>query len=123
MRSRAGGGQRAGSTPAERGGAAASLLFGYGDLTVLVESATDRHLAWLREFLSPAFEIRADTPYACRVSLIEDDERYRATLSRGADGTIRDAFALDTEMIRLPRWRAPGGVTGFASEAASSGGF
>jgi hypothetical protein len=93
------------------GTAMAAIGLAYDGLRVRVEGAAS-HLDWLREFLAPHFApIDADN---CdrRVVLIEDSPRYRAALRRGAavDGGALDCFALDSSVIRLPRWQTDAGL-------------
>jgi hypothetical protein len=80
-----------------------TAVLAFGGLRVLAEAAPG-HLEWLEEFLGPAFE-RADGHEAhWRVSLVEDRERYRQALDRGAaDGTL-EAFAFDAKVVGLARW-------------------
>lgn len=80
-------------------------MFSFGNLGILVESADRSHLAWLAEFLGPHFEVRASGAHACRVRLVEDRARYDEAMAAGPDGDSLDAFALDTGVISLPRWR------------------
>jgi hypothetical protein len=88
---------------------AAGDVFGFGDLGILVESADASHLAWLREFLTPHFELRPGGGHDCRVTVIEESERYGAVFALGPAGGTLDAFALDTRLVSLPRW-TPAGV-------------
>jgi hypothetical protein len=82
-----------------------AAVLALGDLRVLVESSDASHLTWLTEFLAPPFEPCVDVEHDCRVTLIEDQARHRAMLALGPlDGTL-DAFALDTRVVSLPRWR------------------
>jgi len=80
-------------------------VFSFGDLGILVQSVDRGHLAWLTEFLTPQFEVRADAAHICRVSLVEDRAQYDAALTAGPEGGAREAFALDRGVVSLPRWR------------------
>ena len=85
----------------------AAAVFSFGDLGILVESVEQSHLAWLAEFLGPHFVARAEAAYACRVRLIEDHARYDEALAAGPGAGTLDAFALDSGVVSLPRWRGP----------------
>lgn len=80
-------------------------VFSFGDLGILVESVERSHLVWLEEFLGPHFETRAAGAHACRVCLVEDRGRYDEAMAAGPGGGSLDAFALDTSVVSLPRWR------------------
>lgn len=80
-------------------------VFSFGDLAILVESAERSHLVWLEEFLAPPFETRVAGAHACRVCLVEDRGRYEEAMAAGPDAGSLDAFALDTSVVSLPRWR------------------
>jgi hypothetical protein len=83
-----------------------AAVFVYGDLGILVESTAPSHLTWLGEFLDPHFETRvAAAPHACRVLLVEDRGRYDEALAAGPGDGALDAFALDSRVVSLPRWR------------------
>ena len=83
-----------------------SVVFTYGDLGILVESTESSHLTWLTEFLAPHFRMQAlPAPHACRVFLVEDRGRYDAALAAGPGDGALDAFALDSRVVSLPRWR------------------
>ena len=87
----------------------AAAVLAWGDLGIRVESTEGSHLAWLTEFLAPHFETRAeDAPHACAVRLVEDGERYGETLRVGLGEGVLDAFALDSRIVSLPRWRGNG---------------
>jgi hypothetical protein len=90
---------------------AVSLQLRYGSFVVRIEADADvsSHLAWLDEFLSPPFERAADVPPDRIVRLVSDAARYAAMQQRGPDSGGRDAaaFALDTGIVRLPRWCPP----------------
>jgi hypothetical protein len=70
-----------------------------------VESEEKSHLAWLEEFLAPQFDLSADPVHDCRVTVIEDSDRYCATLALGPGSGTLDAFTLDTRVVTLPRWQ------------------
>ena len=80
-------------------------VFSFGDLGILVESVERSHLVWLEEFLEPQFETQAAGAHACRVCLVEDRVRYDEAMAAGSAGGTLDAFALDTSVVSLPRWR------------------
>ena len=83
-----------------------------GGLRVLVEAAPD-HLAWLEEFLGPAFERAAGAAPDWRVTLREDAAGYRRALDRGPADGARAAFAFDAKVMSL---------TCLRREAADEGG-
>ncbi len=86
-----------------------SVVFAYGDFGILVESTEGSHLTWLTEFLAPHFRIEATpAPHACRVLLVEDRGRYDEALAAGPGDGAREAFALDSRVVSLPRWRGAG---------------
>jgi len=91
-------------------GAGARLDLRYGGLVVRVESEDAGHLEWLRDFLAPSFEAARDGCPAWTVRLVTDPAAYADALRRGpvADGETVACFWLDSGILRLPRWTAPG---------------
>jgi hypothetical protein len=83
--------------------------FTYDGFTVRVASDDPTHLAWLEEFLSPAFSVADDGVADCEVRLRVDDGAYLETLHRGphASRDSLNCFALDNGMTRLPLWATP----------------
>lgn len=95
-----------------------TTVFSYEDLRMQVESTAESHVAYLREFLRPQFEVGTDGAHDCGIALIEDDPLYEASQALGArdGGERRDAFALDGSVIRLPLWNARAGTTALFDE-------
>jgi hypothetical protein len=85
-----------------------TTVLAFGDLEILVESTEASHLRWLEEFLLPHFARGAGGGPDCRVAMIEDEEGYGAALALGPGAGTLDAFALDTNLLSLPRWRGAG---------------
>lgn len=83
--------------------------FAYRDLAVDVES-DPAPLAWLRDFLTPAFEVRDGGAPDVRVAMQVDAGEYQRLLAGGPrpDRAAADCFALDSGMTRLPWWTAEG---------------
>ena len=84
-----------------------AIQLAYRDLRVRVQSPEAADLAWLEEFLSPAFA-RVDDPRAdAEVVVRHDDGTGVAALRADADGRTEPATALvlDTELQRFPTWR------------------
>jgi hypothetical protein len=83
-----------------------SAVFAYGDFGILVESTEGTHLTWLAEFLAPHFRTQAvRAPHACRILLVENRGRYGEAQAAGPGDGALDAFALDSRVVSLPRWR------------------
>ncbi|HVQ74245.1 MAG TPA: hypothetical protein VMT79_01785 [Candidatus Binatia bacterium] len=82
-----------------------AAVFAFGRVRTLVESSDPSHLAWLDEFLTPQFERRRDLDHEVRVRLVEDGAEYRSAHALGPASGTADAFAHDTEVVSLPRWR------------------
>ena len=94
----------------------ARRVFAYDGLRVLVEAGDSRHLEWLEEFLTPAFDVVADVAADVRVTVVEDTARFESLRDAGPspDGREIEVFALDRQAIRLPHWRQAGpGTTVF----------
>ena len=79
-------------------------------MTIRVESPEAKHLAWLDEFLVPAFERAENTTWERRVVLDVDPGRYAETLSRGPSptGARPVCFVMDGRTVSHPEWRAAG---------------
>jgi len=92
--------------------AATQIGLRYEGLRIAVESTLASHLAWLEEFLTPAFTVGAPQPSDWRVTLHENDARYAAIVGQGPvpDALPLACFGLDHDWIRLPRWRNAAGV-------------
>jgi hypothetical protein len=90
--------------------APACLGLRYEALAVRVESDEPSHLAWLREFLTPAFDSIPASETSLAVRLVSDAVRYADALQRGPDPRGREVpcFWLDTGVVRLPRWAMAG---------------
>jgi len=82
------------------------VLLGYDGLRIRVGSDDPSHLAWLVEFLSPAFEVGIETSWDFAVELSEDTAGYEACANRGphASEVDVDVFTLDSRAVRLPVW-------------------
>jgi len=78
-----------------------------GGLRVVVEAAP-AHVAWLEEFLGPAFERADGAEPDWRLSLREDAAAYRRAVDRGPAGGARTAFAFDAKDMTLTRLRSEG---------------
>lgn len=89
-----------------------SGCFEFDGLRILVESDDPADLTWLEEFLCPQFELFASGRGDCCVRLCRDGKRFAQLAAsrggRGADEQVVDCFALDQQVIALPRWQAPG---------------
>lgn len=84
-----------------------SRVFTYRGLAVSVETSESAALAWLEEFLIPAFAVVEGIAPACYVALEDDERAYEEALrhtSRVESEPIA-CFALDGGPIRLPSWR------------------
>jgi hypothetical protein len=73
---------------------------------IRIGSDDPSHLAWLVEFLSPAFETGSESGWDFSVELSEDSTRYEACAKRGphASEVENDVFTLDSRAVRLPVW-------------------
>ena len=81
------------------------MTLAYDGLAVRVESPERASLAWLREFLTPAFSLAEATTVDRFVELIVDDRGYADILARGQRVSRQfECFALDRGTIRLPLW-------------------
>ncbi len=83
------------------------IQLGYRDLCVRVESRDAMELAWLEEFLAPAFARRDDAAADCVVTVREDAQdlaRLRARAG-GDDVALASCLILDGQPVRLPTWR------------------
>jgi len=80
-------------------------------MTVRVAADDDAHLVWLEEFLSPQLEVGGQEPWSREILFVADRDGYEETLRRGPAGGEKDAFALDSSVIRLPLWNDPEGRT------------
>ena len=79
----------------------------YEDLTLRVRSSTPAHLDWLLEFLAPSWTEASGGPPEAEISVEESPGEFQRCLCAGAhpSGELVDSFALDSRVIRLPRWR------------------
>jgi hypothetical protein len=86
--------------------APARLGLRYEALAVRVESDEPAHLAWLREFLTPPFEVFEAPRPAWTVQFVTDAAGYADALGRGPDpgGGDVPCFWLDSGVVRLPLW-------------------
>jgi hypothetical protein len=86
----------------------------YGLFDATIEVATDAPavLAWLDEFLTPAFEIRREGTADFVVRIIADEGAYEGAAATRPAGppTLAACFALDREVTRRPSWAASGDV-------------
>ena len=84
-----------------------SRVFTYRGLAVSVEASESAALAWLEEFLIPAFALAEGVDPACHVALVDDECAYQDALRRTArvEGEPIACFSLDSGLIRLPSWR------------------
>ena len=82
-----------------------SVTFAYDGLTVRVDAHERTALAWLTEFLTPAFSVvNADTVDCC-IEMIADDRVYHDILARGQRISRRfKGFMLDRGTVDLPVW-------------------
>lgn len=80
--------------------------FRYGRLTVGVASSEPSHVAWLREFLTPAFEASAPDGSDRWVVVDTDATKHAALLARGPspDAPPVPCFAFDGRIVRHPEW-------------------
>ena len=85
-----------------------SELFRYDDLCLRVATNEPAHLTWLQEVLPPHFRPGAGFPPTVVVKLIADSERYRRSYALA--GRSLPAFALDSEVVRLPILEGPPGM-------------
>jgi hypothetical protein len=83
-----------------------SRHFHYGGLTLRVESADPAPLAWLTEFLTPAFDVLPGALPDGTVTLSENTNEYLDLHRRGPDVTRAeiDGFLLDGSTVRLALW-------------------
>lgn len=84
-----------------------SRLFTYRGLAISVEASESAALAWLEEFLLPAFSVADGIAPACHVALIDDERAYQDAERRTASAESEPVacFALDSGPICLPAWR------------------
>ena len=84
--------------------------FRYADLTIGVASPEPSHLAWLEEFLAPAFESTAPDESGRWVVLDTDATRHSAMLARGPSPASPPVacFVLDGRTVRHPEWSGSG---------------
>jgi hypothetical protein len=89
---------------------AATLGLRYGTIQIRVESDDVSHLEWLREFLTPAFDVVETLRPDWTVRLVTDPVGYADVLRRGPDPGGRDVpcFSLDSGTVRLPLWTTLG---------------
>jgi hypothetical protein len=82
----------------------------YGRLVVRVGSAEPSHLAWLRDFLTPSFEVVPARRPDWTVRLVVDPSAYEQALAHGPEpgGRVMPCFWLDTEIVHLPLWAGSG---------------
>ncbi|MFN8641573.1 MAG: hypothetical protein U0802_07920 [Candidatus Binatia bacterium] len=84
----------------------APLGLAFRDLRLAVASADATQLAWLLEFLSPAFTAVAGDAADCRVEVIADAERLAAARAAVGDGAVPvTCLVQDRELVRLPAAR------------------
>jgi Ser/Thr protein kinase RdoA (MazF antagonist) len=98
------------SGPSERAGSAPARGYRYPGLTIRVESPEPAHLAWLDEFLTPAFARADGAAWDRRVTLDADRARHAETLARGPcpSGARPVCFVLDGRAVAHPEWQAGG---------------
>lgn len=84
-----------------------ALDLSYEGLTLRVRSSTPAHLDWLLEFLAPCWTETSGRPPEADLLADECPDEFQRCLSAGAhsSGEQVDSFALDSQVIRLPRWR------------------
>jgi hypothetical protein len=89
-----------------------SLKLSWRDLHFEVHSENPADLAFLVEFLAPAFSRSPDhgAPDVV-VQMEESAQAFDALFGKGPDirGTALEAFTLDNKTIRLPLWNGPDG--------------
>ena len=85
-----------------------TIILGYSDISIRVESDDEADLHWLDEFLGPAFEPTTSLP-DWEVRLKIDPGCYQQWLSRGSNGSDLVTFLLDTGEIKLPVYHHPDG--------------
>lgn len=83
--------------------------FSYNGLKVRVGCVDQMQLAWIEEFLSPAFAPAEDGTADCTVTLEIDDRRYASVLGWGArpDGLRLACCAFDSGLVHMPLWGPP----------------
>jgi hypothetical protein len=90
---------------------APAITLGYAGFCVRVEASDPADLAWLLEFLGPAFEERPDAAAGHQVTLETSLDSFKELESLGPHASARSVgcFALDARMATCARWNAPGG--------------
>lgn len=89
-----------------------TLGLAYRGLRIRVDSPEPSLLAWLAEFLTPAFAPGNAEPVDCRVSVVADAERLAAARAAvPADAAPVTCLVQDRELIRLPARRVGGALT------------
>ena len=92
--------------PAAGASGNAALGLRFGTLALRAESDDAGHLAWLREFLTPAFEV-VEPPATGRLIRVRTNrDAYAAAVDRGPGTETVPCFWLDTGVLRLPAWTA-----------------
>lgn len=82
----------------------------YGDLALRVDAPRDM-LAWLEEFLGPAFACGAPQRDAVVLRVRADTAAYRTLLDTRPSHTAElDCFVNDSHIVRLPSWHTPSGT-------------
>ena len=84
-----------------------SRVFTYQGLAISVEASESAALAWLEEFLVPAFSVAGAIAPACHVALMDDERAYQDAQRRTARAESEPiaCFALDSGSTCLPSWR------------------
>jgi hypothetical protein len=80
--------------------------FRYGHLAIGVASSEPSHIAWLQEFLTPAFRLTAPEGSDRWVVVDTDATKHAALLARGPspEAPPVPCFALDGRIVRHPEW-------------------
>ncbi len=75
----------------------------YEGISVGIETHKDSDLSWLKEFLTPWFDL-GDGVADVIVRVVVDPQRYSALLRQGPGQRSVDAFMMDTRVIQYPLW-------------------
>ena len=85
-------------------------VFRYLRSDTLVDTQTSSHVRWLRDCLEPHFRSEPAHDGNWHVAFSTDPDRFRRVMAQRipTGGETVPFFTLDTRLVALPRWNAPG---------------